>query len=253
MRLFTVLLCLFCVWCAVPAAAAQPVKKVLIVASNKLDMGDAEKHEARNDLFEFAPPYHVFVNHGYEVDFVSPKGGAVQFMRDPLGIASYTIKYENFLDKANNTLTPTQVKPEQYWAVFSGGGYGVMFDVAQNTEIQAIIAKVYEAGGIVGVGGHGAASIANVKLSGGDYLVKGKKVAGFPNSTELDKPWAKHGTLLPFLLETRLRDNGALAQNKDTLADKHDVVIDRRIVSTMFLPSAALVAKEMILLHQQGK
>ena len=112
MRLFTVLLCLLCVWFAVPAAAAQPVKKVLIVASNKLDMGDAEKHEARNDLFEFAPPYHVFLSHGYDVDFVSPQGGAVPFMREPLGIASYTIKYENFLDKANNTLTPAQVKPE---------------------------------------------------------------------------------------------------------------------------------------------
>lgn len=174
-------------------------------------------------------------------------------MRDPLGIASYTIKYENFLDKANNTLTPAEVKPEQYWAVFSGGGYGVMFDVAQNVEIQTIIAKIYQAGGIVGVGGHGAASIANVKLAGGDYLVKGKKVAGFPDSTELDKPWAKHGTLLPFLIESRLRENGALAQNKDTLADKHEVVIDQRIVSTMFLPSAALVAKEMILLQQQSK
>src|SRR5690606_11345347 len=115
MRLFTVLLCLLCVWFAVPAAAAQPVKKVLIVASNKLDMGDAEKHEARNDLFEFAPPYHVFLSHGYDVDFVSPQGGAVPIMREPLGIASYTIKYENFLDKANNTLTPAQVKPEQYW------------------------------------------------------------------------------------------------------------------------------------------
>lgn len=253
MRLFTVFLCLLCVWCAVPAAAAEPAKKVLIVASNKMDMGDAEKHEARNDLFEFAPPYHVFVSHGYEVDFVSPQGGAVPFMRDPLGIASYTIKYENFLDKANNTLTPAQVKPEQYWAVFSGGGYGVMFDVAQNVEIQTIIAKIYQAGGVVGVGGHGAASIANVKLAGGDYLVKGKKVAGFPDSTELDKPWAKHGTLLPFLIESRLRENGALAQNKDTLADKHEVVIDQRIVSTMFLPSAALVAKEMILLQQQSK
>jgi putative intracellular protease/amidase len=253
MRLFTACLCLLLVLSAYTAVAAQPAKKVLIVASNMVDMGDAEQHEARNDLFEFAPPYHVFVSHGYEVDFVSPQGGEVPFMREPLGIASYTIKYENFQHKASNSLTPSQVKPEQYWAVFSGGGYGVMFDVAQNAEIQAIIAKVYQAGGIVGVGGHGAASIANVKLSGGDYLVKGKKVAGFPNSTELDKPWAKQGTLLPFLLESRLRDNGAIALNKDTLADKHEVVIDQRIVSTMFLPSAALVAKEMIILRQQAK
>lgn len=51
------------------------------------------------------------------------------------------------------------------------------------------------------------------------------------------------------MVEEQLNKNGALAQNKQTLSDKHQVVIDERIVSTMFLPSAALVAKEMILLH----
>ena len=40
--------------------------------------------------------------------------------------------------------------------------------------------------------------------------------------------------------------NGAFAQNKETLKDKTEVIVDQRVVSTMFLPSAALVAKEMI-------
>ena len=38
-------------------AMAESTKKVLIIASNKVDMGDPEKHEARNNLWEFAPPY----------------------------------------------------------------------------------------------------------------------------------------------------------------------------------------------------
>lgn len=81
-------------------------KKILIIASNVVDMGDPEKHDARNDLWEYAPPYHVFISHGYDVDFASPLGGAVPFVRDPLGISSYTIKYEGFLSKANNSLAP---------------------------------------------------------------------------------------------------------------------------------------------------
>ena len=101
-------------------AMAEPTKKVLIIASNKVDMGDPEKHEARNNLWEFAPPYHVFVSHGFEVDFVSPKGGNVEFMMDPLGISSYTIKYEGFLEKANNSFSPTQIDPNDYWGVFIG-------------------------------------------------------------------------------------------------------------------------------------
>ena len=103
---------------------------------------------------------------------------------------------------------------------------------------------------MVGVGGHGSAAIANVTLSNGEFLVKGKKIVGFPNSTETSKPWAKQGTLLPFLIESQLNKNGAIAQNKKTLKDKHAVVVDQRIVSTMFLPPAALVAKEMILLKE---
>lgn len=231
-------------------AIAEPTKKILIVASNMVDMGDPEKHDARNNLWEFAPPYHIFVSHGFEVDFVSPNGGEVKFMMEPLGISSYTIKHEGFLEKANSSFAPSQIDPNGYWAVFIGGGYGVMFDVADNKELHSIISNIYEAGGIVGVGGHGAAGIANVKLSNGEFLIKDKKVAGFPNSTETSKPWAKQGTLLPFLIESQLNKNGAIAQNKETLKDKHAVIADQRIVSTMFLPSAALVAKEMIILKQ---
>lgn len=237
-----------------PAAAFAAAKgKVLFVASNMLDMGDPEQHDARNNLWEYAPPFHVFVMHGYEVDFVSPQGGPVEFMMDPLGISSYAIKYENFSGKAGNTLRPSQVDAGQYQAVYVGGGYGTLFDVASNEDLMNLIGGIYENGGVVGGCGHGPGGFANAKLKGGSYLVDGKRVAGFPNSTERSKPWAKQGSLLPFLVEDRLRKNGAEAENKETLADKHAVVVDQRIVSTMFLPSAALVAEEMVrLLEREG-
>lgn len=227
---------------------ASTSKKILIVASNLEDMGDPDEHDARNNLWEYAPPYHIFVSHGYDVEFVSPSGGSVPFMMDPLGISSYTIKYEGFLDRANRSLTPDQVKPGDYAAVFIGGGYGTLFDVASNQKLLDIMAEIYESGGVVGSCGHGAGAFANVKLSNGRFLVQGKRVAGFPDSTEKEKSWAKQGTLLPFLVEEQLRTNGAVIVNKDNVRDKHDVIADKRIVSTMFLPSAALVAKEMIIL-----
>ncbi|WP_413662410.1 type 1 glutamine amidotransferase domain-containing protein [Microbulbifer sp. CNSA002] len=228
-----------------PSQAAE-TKRILIVASNLQDMGDPEKHDARNNLWEYAPPYHIFVSHGYDVDFVSPKGGVVPFMMDPLGISSYTIKHEGFLERANSSLKPEQVVIENYAAVYIGGGYGTLFDVASNRELLNIMGGIYQKGGVVGSCGHGAGAFADVKLKDGHYMVKGKKVAGFPDSTEKEKSWAKQGTLLPFLVEERLRENGAIIINKDNVADKHDVISDQRIVSTMFLPSSALVAKEML-------
>jgi len=220
--------------------------RILIIVSNTEDMNDTEKHFAGNNLWEVAPPYHIFVSHGYEVDFVSPTGEKVPFSMDPIGISSYTIKYENFMEKAENSLTPEQVDFKKYKAVFIGGGYGPLFDVAKSKELMSIIAKIYENDGVIGGCGHGPGAFANVKLSNGEYMVNGNKVTGFPNSTEITKTWAKEGTLLPFFLENQLRENGALYQNKSDLNDKNDVIIDNRIVSTMFLPSSALVAKEMI-------
>lgn len=226
----------------------QKTKKgsILIIVSNTEDMGDPEKHFAGNNLWEVAPPYHIFISHGYDVDFASPTGGEVPFSMDPLGISSYTIKYENFMEKVNNSSTPDQLDHKKYKAVFIGGGYGPLFDVSNNKKLLSIMAKVYENGGVIGGCGHGPGAFANVKLENGEYMVKGKKVTGFPNSTEITKSWAKEGTLLPLLLEDRLRENGAIFQSKTHLNDKHDVVIDSRIVSTMFLPSSAIVAKEMI-------
>lgn len=221
-------------------------ERILIIVSNTEDMGDAEKHFAGNNLWEVAPPYHVFVSHGYKVDFVSPTGGKVPFSMDPVGISSYTIKYENFYGNVENSLTPDQVDYKNYKAVFIGGGYGPLFDVANNQKLLSIIANIYENDGIVGGCGHGPGAFANVKLSNGDYMVKGKKVTGFPNSTEITKSWAKEGSLLPVMLEDQLRNNGGIFQTKSDLNDKHDIVIDKRIVTTMFLPSSAIVAKEMI-------
>jgi putative intracellular protease/amidase len=217
-----------------------------------MGMGDVEKHDARNNPWEVAPPYHVFVSHGYDVDFSSPEGNTVSFFMDPVGISSYAIKYEGFLSKANSSYKPEQIDTDEYVAVFIGGGYGALFDIASNKKMLSIIAGNYENGGIVGGCGHGRGAFANAKLANGEYMVGGIKVAGFPNSTERSKEWSFQGTLLPFLVEDKLRENGANIINKKNIADKNDAIVDQRIVSTMFLPSAALVAKEMIKLIEQN-
>lgn len=230
------------------ATAAAARRKILFIVSNGAPMGDGR---ARSNLWETAEPHHVFVMHGYQVDFVSPKGGRAPFSldedeTDPPGMVSYTIKYEGFRQKANATLTPDAVVADEYAAVFIGGGAGPLFDVANDPRLLSIIARIYENGGVVGGGGHGPGSFSNVKLSSGEYLVKGKRVTGFPNSSEANSKWTKGGSLLPFTVEDGLRARGARFLTKADLPDKHDVVVDQRLVTTMFLPSCAIVAKEMV-------
>lgn len=230
------------------AGAAADKAKVLMILSNGATRGE---FAARNNLWEYAEPHHVFVMHGFEVDFVSPKGGAVSFSldadeTDPPGMVYYTIRYEGFRHKADRTLKPEQIDPEDYSAAFIGGGAGSLFDVADDARLLSIVARIYENGGIVGGGGHGPGSFANVKLADGRYLVSGKRMTGFPNSTEHNSKWTKGGALLPFLVEDRLRARGAVFLGKNDVPDKHDPVIDGRIVTAMFLPSSAVVAQEMV-------
>ena len=236
------------------ACAAGESGKVLMIFSNGAPMGDTM---AKNNLWEYAEPHHVFVMHGYNVEFVSPRGGKVPFSldedeNDPPGMVSYTIKYEGFRAKANRTLRPEQVRAGEYVAVFIGGGAGSLFDVADDARLQSIIARIHENGGIVGGGGHGPGSFGDVKLSNGRYLVAGKRVTGFPNDSEGRSKWTDGGKLLPFRVEDRLRARGAIFVTKADLADKHDVVIDQGMVTTMFLPSSAIVAQEMVNLLKRG-
>jgi putative intracellular protease/amidase len=225
--------------------------RILIGVSNVADMGDPEKTAAKNNLWEVAPAYHVFVMHGFEVDFVSPNGGSVPFSMDvdevdPPGMVSYTIKHEGFRRKAGHTLKPAEVDPSRYVGYFVAGGGGPLFDVATDKRILGIAAKIYAKGGAVGGCGHGPGSLANIELEPGVFLVSGKKVTGFPNSSEENSKWSKGGRLLPFRVEDALRERGGLFQTKADLPDKFDVIVDGRVVTTMFLSSCANAAKDVV-------
>jgi hypothetical protein len=61
------------------------------------------------------------------------------------------------------------------------------------------------------------------------------------------------GMLLPFRVEDRLRARGTSFLTKADLTDKHEPVIHQQMVTTMFLPSSAIVAEEMVNLLQHTR
>ncbi len=233
------------------AQAAETPRRILMGVSQVEQLGGPDKLEAKNNLWEVAPSYHVFRMHGYEVDFVSPRGGPVPFSLDvdevdPPAMVSYTIKYEQFREKAGATLAPEAVDPRRYVGYFVAGGLGPLLDVAQDARILALATAIYGNGGALGGCGHGPASLANVKRPDGEYAVKGVRVTGFPNSSEKNSRWSAGGTLLPFTVEDILRARGARFLTKADVADKFDVIVDGRIVTTMFMSSCANAAREML-------
>jgi putative intracellular protease/amidase len=217
-------------------------QKVLIVLTSHDTLGDTGK-ETGFYLPEVTHPLDAFTKAGLTVDFVSPKGGKAPMvgvdLADPLNKA--------FLDDATqvarveNTLNPAQIDPAEYGAIFYAGGHGTMWDFADNRELAAIAAAIYEAGGIVGAVCHGPAALVNIKLSDGAYLVANKTVAAFTNEEE-----AAVGLtgIVPFLLEAKLIERGA---NFTKVANFQVCVVEcDRLVTGQNPASAAGVGEKMV-------
>ena len=153
---------------------------------------------------------------GYEVDYVSPKGGYTPIDPHSLAMADSTdwewYQRKEFMNRLGTTLKTSEVKPDEYVAIYYTGGHGVIWDFPENEELQAISRKIYEKGGLVSSVCHGAVGLLNIKLSNGSVPVKGKKVTGFSNEeeklAELDK-------FVPFLTESELVARGAMYKKAD--------------------------------------
>lgn len=202
-------------------------KKILFVVTShdkKGDTGEATGYY----LGEVSHPWEVLHQAGYEIDFVSPKGGKAPVdgfdLTDAVNKKFWNdTKYRN---KVENTMKPSEVNPNDYAAIFYAGGHGAMWDFADNQEIATLAAKIYENYGIVSAVCHGPAGLVNIQLSNGKYLVDGKKINAFTNEEEVAVKLEK---VVPFALETKLIERGAKFE-KSGLWQQH-VTVDQRVVT----------------------
>ena len=223
-------------------------QKVLIVLTSHDTLGDTGK-ETGFYLPEVTHPLDAFTKAGLTVDFVSPKGGKAPMvgidLEDPLNKAFLDDSEQ--VSRVENTLNPAQIDPAEYGAIFYAGGHGTMWDFADNRELAAIAAAIYEAGGIVGAVCHGPAALVNLKLSDGEYLVANKTVAAFTNEEEAAVGLTD---IVPFLLESTLIERGA----KFTKVANFEVcvVASDRLVTGQNPASAAGVGEKMVELMQNS-
>jgi putative intracellular protease/amidase len=146
---------------------------------------------------------------GFSVDYVSPAGGYVPIDPHSLRVAPeldwqwYNDK--TFMNRLGATLSPGQLKAEQYSGIYYTGGHGVMWDFPDNQPLQELARRIYESGGAVAAVCHGVVGLLNIKLSDNSLLLKGRRVTGFSNTeeklAELDK-------VVPFLTENELVARG---------------------------------------------
>lgn len=216
-------------------------KKILFIVSSANKIGPNNRATG-NFLPEVAHPYAEFIAKGYEIDFASIEGGepaldGLDFEDD--GTNKEFLQgqgYEAY--KASMKLADVDVS--KYDAVFIPGGLAPMVDLPDNALVQKAIAETYERGAVIGTVCHGPASLVNVKLSDGSYLIDGKSLTSFSNAEE--ENYAKQD--VPFLLETALRNHGANFKAVESWKD-HSIA-DGSLVTGQNPQSSKSVAQKMV-------
>ena len=221
-------------------------RRILHVVTN-VDAYDDPDDPTGLWLSELAHAWEVFEKRGFEQAIVSPLGG-----KSPLEPRS--LKFPNY-DKAARawrndparmalleaTLSPDQVDPADFDAIYFTGGHAVMYDFPDSEGLQRITREMWEQGKIVSSVCHGYCGLLNVRLSDGSLLVDGKHVTGFAWQEEV---LARVDKLVPYNAEEEMKKRGALYE-KAKLPFVSYAITDGRLVTGQNPGSAKETAQKV--------
>lgn len=215
--------------------------KILFVVTSHGELGDSGK-QTGYWLSEVTHPWSV-LGEKYEIDVVTPQGGRPPVdgfdLSDPINRKFWDDP--KWQERMSTTMSPDQVTPSDYKAVFFAGGHGAMWDFPDNKRLAEIASEIYENGGFVAAVCHGPAGLLNVKLNDGSYLIDGKRLDSFTNEEEYLNGTAK---IVPFLLQSQLEERGCIYDTMKPWSDH--VVRDGHLITGQNPQSALSLGHELL-------
>lgn len=214
-------------------------KPLLILVTSASQMGQGQQTGLW--LEEFAVPYKIFRDNNVPVRVASPKGGKIPI--DPRSVPDDGQKdqWREAIAELEDTLPLEQVWEDGFVGVFVPGGHGAMFDMPDNPLVAGVLERTWAQGGLVSAVCHGPAALVGARDEQGAPLVQGRAVSCFTNDEEREVGLDE---VMPFLLESRLRELGAKIDNAGKFESK--VVIDGRLVTGQNPPSSQAVAEAVV-------
>lgn len=203
-------------------------------------------------LPEVAHPWKVFTDAGYEVQYVSPKGGLSPCDKGSITAFKDDVVCQEFLanegqqEALRKTKCGDDVDMSGAAAIFYAGGHGPMFDIPKAETIGRKVSAFYNAGGVVGAVCHGPAGLCLLRDSNGNPIVKGKRVTCFTNAADIQIGLTAPD-LIPFYVEDRLKEQGAtfVVEPEGNLWGAN-VVVDGKLVSGQNPASATGTAEAIV-------
>lgn len=187
------------------------MKNILFVLTSNDEMGNTGK-KTGFWVEEFAAPYYILTDAGYNVTLASPKGGQppIDPNSDTEDAATEATKRFDNDKKTQEVLANTKkledVDQKDFDAVFYPGGHGLLWDLVDNKTSQKLIESFVANDKPVSFVCHAPAILKNIQDTEGNALVKGKKVTGFTNGEE---EAVQLTDVVPFLIEDMMKEKGA--------------------------------------------
>ena len=222
-------------------------KRVLIIATSNTSLGNTGKTTGVW-AEELVIPYYELVDAGVSVVIATPKGGPLAF--DPASLkpaGQNDALTERFLadpvaqKQAQATQVAADVDAAAFDAVFFPGGHGTMWDLPVDAGVTRSVESAFNAGAFIVSVCHGAAGLVTARGADGQPVVRGKRISSFTDEEEVAAGLA---TVVPFQLESRLRELGARfegAANWQPFA-----VRDGQFITGQNPQSSRLVAQQLV-------
>ncbi|MBJ7413992.1 MAG: type 1 glutamine amidotransferase domain-containing protein [Niveispirillum sp.] len=188
-------------------------------------------------LEEHAVPYLAFTRAGHQVTVTSIAGGKVPV--DPK--SAPTVEQANAWEQAIAALSDTPafdtLDTDGFDAVYMPGGHGTVFDMPYNKQLHDLLFRFDATGRVIAALCHAPAVFAGMRRPDGTPFIAGRTVAAFTDAEE----WAVDGVeKVPFLLETRLKELGAIHHGAPDWTS--NVILDGNLVTGQNPQSSAAAA-----------
>lgn len=214
-------------------------KPLLLLVTSASQMGQGQQTGLW--LEEFAVPYRIFQDNKVPLVVASLRGGKVPI--DPRSVPDdeHKAQWREAIAELQRTRALEEIWKDGFAGVFVPGGHGAMFDMPDNPLVAGVLERTWAQGGVVSAVCHGPAALVGVRDESGQPLVRGRKVSCFTNEEEKEVGLEQ---VMPFLLESRLRELGAEIHNGAEF--EAQVVTDGRLITGQNPPSSRVTAQAVV-------
>ncbi len=239
--------------------------KILVLMTNaaELTLGDGEKYPSGFWAEEFAIPYKLFTERGYEVEVATVGGvvpsvdksslfpGMLQYVRPAGSQIDDAVKAKEWAEIIENAPelksplaveTITREQLAQYDGVYLAGGHGCLEDQPKSQAMGQLITWSQELNMSVAAVCHGHSAMLSARNGDGKFPYSGYQMTSFSHNEERVTPI--YGRL-PLVLEEALRELGIVYSEAPVIWDAH-VVEDRNLVTGQNPFSSNLLAETFL-------